>query len=221
MNNIIAKIRKTDGAEYIAAVLRKYRVIAVIYAVLCAAEFIVTANQLLSWSNWRPIHWLRPALMLVLPVGIVLAIFLKDRIKFIRYALIAGFAVHLFDIIYVLCTSITTVVNNFALITLSDKIWLYIGYIGPILLIAVAVLFLLILVFNIQSKKIGVLLCSFIIIYFLMYTPAIIYRSINDIYLNVHAIYQFINAVTGLSWFAVQIFIAWHLIKPMKLENVE
>ena len=257
MNKVIAKARGTTGVEYIAGILRRYRVVAMIYVAAYATAFIVniwSLPQNLSVNNLSLISWILLILIylgLLLQVGIVLAVFFKDKIKIIKYMLIAGFAVNFIsgainlpDFIrnarMLLGGILSAIFSNINMYpnSILQIFMLFIKSISEIIGFGVILLFLLILIFNHKSKRTGMLLFVLIIISSVMFITSFIHGYIDiissfdsftyvssgeaQIELSLQYI-MFIRSVyflTTLSWYAVQFFIAWHLIKPGKSEDI-
>ena len=261
MNKVIAKARGTTGVEYIAGILRRYRVVAMIYVAAYATAFIVniwSLPQNLSVNNLPPVGWILLILSfsgLLLPVGIILAVFFKDKIKIIKYMLIAGFAVNFIGAAIDLPNRINTarILLGGILSAIFSNIKLYpnstlqifmffIRSVSEIIVFGVTVLFLLILIFNIKSKQTGMVLFVLVVISSVMFLTSFIYGYIDainyfdssqtqiftdasgEIQQELSLLYiMFIRSVyflTTLSWYAVQFFIAWHLIKPGKSEDI-
>lgn len=163
MNELMEKAHGNTGAEYITSAFRKYRIFTMIYATMDFLYFISTIYQ-----NSNPVRLIRLILGFILTLGIIYSIYPKSKIEYIKYMLIAGFVGQLINTAYVGFYVRIISLKSFNEFSPNQKLITYLGVIQTIIGLSIIVLFLLILIFNINSAKIGAALCCLVISSFIL-----------------------------------------------------
>lgn len=233
-------LRQTTGAAYIVEAVKQHRGVTIIYLVLRLLDmvydlFIFVQSFIQNWVSMYRADILErdrlayvfeglnlfSVLTLLMPTAIALAFFLNDdrHIKLIRVAFIVAFSVSFVIVLYSVYWSFYTL---FFMDGMAIEIFLFV-IVMTIVGLAIPACLLMVTLFNVTNRKIGITLLAFISINLLLFTASTVVNGVNLlIQSNGHlqeimTIKNWFETVKGIFssivYSVILILIAYHFIK--------
>ncbi len=199
------RIRLTEGTQLIISVIKKYRVLAIIYAAISTAEFIFD-----FFPFPEPLRMLMLIFGFMLPTGIIVAIFMDGvrHLKIIKIFLIVGFVSTIFGSVYTFITQVSVyMADSFLTMSSGFRLLTTIGQLMRVINMIISVGFLLIIISNVTSKKLG------LVLFVMLITNVVLYiATFSYFFPNMGENFEFIfsnNLYSFYGAYSIKIVISW------------